>query len=74
MNAVCKSLVVVAATGLLAACATMPRANPAAVSKQGADGRYSVDQQYVEAVERASRAAGVRVVWINPPRKADRDD
>ena len=27
----------------------------------------SADQAYVAAVEQASRRAGVRVVWINPP-------
>ena len=28
-----------------------------------------VDQQYVDAVNHASRQAGVRVTWVNPPTK-----
>ena len=29
--------------------------------------RAEIDQQYVGAVERASRRQSVRVIWVNPP-------
>ncbi|MEP6882682.1 MAG: hypothetical protein ABI866_11860 [Dokdonella sp.] len=31
--------------------------------------KFVVDQQYVDAVNHASRQAGVRVTWVNPPTK-----
>jgi len=74
MNTACKSLMVAAIATLLAACASTPRTDLAADSRPMPEGQYQVDQRYVESVERASRTAGVRVVWINPPRKADRKD
>lgn len=38
-------------------------------SRYGAEQRIVVDQAYVDAVDHASRRAGVRVMWINPPTK-----
>lgn len=41
----------------------------------GGDSRYAreykfvVDQEYVNAVDYASRQNGVRVTWVNPPTK-----
>jgi hypothetical protein len=34
-----------------------------------ADEKIVVDQEYVQAVNYASRQSGVRVTWINPPTK-----
>ncbi len=31
--------------------------------------KFVVDQEYVNAVDHASRQAGVRVTWVNPPTK-----
>lgn len=31
--------------------------------------RFVVDQAYVDAVDHASRRAGVQVTWVNPPTK-----
>lgn len=31
------------------------------------DSKYVVDQDYVDAVNYASRQKGVRVTWVNPP-------
>lgn len=73
MNTACKSLLAAAVLSL-AACASTPRSDLVASADQANPGDYAVDQRYVEAVERASRTAGVRVVWVNPPRKADRKD
>ena len=56
---------------LLAACASTPdTASQPGIAGSG----FAVDVAYVEAVNRASRDAGVTVVWINPPRPGDRKD
>lgn len=34
-----------------------------------ANEKLVVDQEYVQAVDHASRQSGVRVTWINPPTK-----
>jgi len=31
------------------------------------DAKFVVDQEYVDAVNSASRKMGVRVTWVNPP-------
>lgn len=31
--------------------------------------KFVIDQEYVDAVDYASRQAGVRVTWVNPPTK-----
>lgn len=52
----------VAATALLAGCAT-----PQTAHTEPQPGRYYVDGAYVQAVERAARTRGVTVHWINAP-------
>lgn len=52
----------VAASALLAGCATTP-----ATPTEQVSGRFYVDGAYVQAVERAARTRGVGVHWINPP-------
>jgi hypothetical protein len=74
MNTACKSLVAIAVAALLPACASTPRADLAAAPRQAGGELQSLDSGYVEAVERASRTAGVRVVWVNPPRKSPSED
>lgn len=56
---------------LLAACASHPQT---ASRPAGSGSDATVDATYVDAVNRASRLSGVKVVWINPPREVDRDD
>ena len=51
-----------AALLLLSACASNS-------SRYSLERRFDVDQQYVDAVNHASRLAGVRVTWVNPPIK-----
>ena len=48
---------------LLSGCASSGDTRYATVQK------FVVDQQYVDAVNYASRQAGVRVTWVNPPTK-----
>ncbi|KFL36868.1 hypothetical protein N788_04420 [Arenimonas donghaensis DSM 18148 = HO3-R19] len=55
------------ATLLLAACASSGSAGLAGKST------ISNDETYMEAVEAAAKPAGVRVVWVNPP-KQRKDD
>lgn len=56
---------------LLVACASTPDT----ASQPGSAGSgFAVDAAYVEAVNRASKDAGITVVWINPPRPGDRSD
>lgn len=71
MNAVRAAFSLAIASLLLAACASTPET----ASQPGISGTgYAVDGAYVEAVNRASKDAGVTVVWINPPRPGDRGD
>ena len=71
MNTARTAVLLATASLLLAACASLPET----AGKPGvADSGVAVDAAYVEAVERASRVAGVRVVWINPPHDGDRKD
>lgn len=52
-----------AAAGLaLAACATTDTAR-----HDVRPSRFETDEAYVAAVENATRKAGVRVFWVNPP-------
>lgn len=46
----------------LSGCATLDAPEPVAK-------RAEINQQYVGAVERASRRQSVRVIWVNPPTK-----
>lgn len=69
MNTACKTLLIAVASLLLAACAS----GSTAQLKHGAAGMNDVDAAYVAAVESASKSAGVRVVWVNPPRNRDKD-
>ncbi len=57
--------------GLLAisGCATTTDRN-----EQQRQGTSSVDHTYVRQVERQARRSGVRVQWVNPPRRAERDE
>lgn len=73
MNAIWKSLVVIAAL-LLAACASTPKADLAAEPGKPPTARHVVNQEYVRAVERSSRYSGTEVIWVNPPMKIDRGD
>jgi len=73
LNIIRKSLPLVAAI-LLAACASTPKADLAAEPGKPATARHVVNQEYVRAVERASRISGTEVIWVNPPMKIDRDD
>ncbi|HPG94974.1 MAG TPA: hypothetical protein PLR28_10510 [Dokdonella sp.] len=36
-------------------------------SRYAAEKKFVVDQDYVDAVNEASRRNGVRVTWVNPP-------
>lgn len=38
-------------------------------SRYAKEYKYVVDQEYVNAVDYASRQNGVRVTWVNPPTK-----
>jgi starvation-inducible outer membrane lipoprotein len=71
MNTARSVVLLATASLLLAACASTPRtANRPVAEGSG----FAVDAVYVEAVNRASKEAGVTVVWINPPRPGDRKD
>lgn len=50
------------ATALLAGCASTPPSD-AAPKVRG------VDQAYIDTIDRHATRAGVRVHWINPPRR-----
>lgn len=62
-----KCLVLVPATILLGACASSGSAGLASKST------ISNDEGYMEAVEAAAKPAGVRVVWVNPPKQRQDD-
>lgn len=64
MNTARKSLLL-AACLLPAACASTDTASLA--------GRPTIndDKAYMAAVENAAKPAGVRVVWVNPPKRRD---
>ncbi|MFH1600713.1 MAG: hypothetical protein ABIJ73_03925 [Pseudomonadota bacterium] len=67
MNTARKCLFLASATLLLGACASTDTASLAAGPTIG------TDKTYVAAVEEAAKPAGVRVVWVNPP-KERKDD
>ncbi len=71
MNAARRTSGLAAAFLMLTACASAPVAT---VHDSG--GRKVVDQDYVDAVEEATRTASVRVrvVWVNPPRETELSD
>ncbi|MBW8367215.1 MAG: hypothetical protein K0M70_05075 [Arenimonas sp.] len=67
-----RNAVLLATAGLfLAACASTPRTASAPPAPSSS---VAVDQDYVDAVHRATRKAGIRVVWVNPPLENDGDD
>ncbi len=71
MNTARTAVLLAIASLLLAACASTPES----ASQPGISGSgFAVDAAYVETVNRASKEAGVTVVWINPPRPGDRKD
>lgn len=51
-----------AALLMLSACASNS-------SRYSLEQKFDVDQHYVATVNNASRLAGVRVTWVNPPTK-----
>lgn len=63
MNTARKCLFLASATLLLGACASTDTASLAAGPTIG------TDKVYMEAVEEAAKPAGVRVVWVNPPKE-----
>ena len=65
MNTARKCLFLASATLLLGACASTDPASLAGPT-------IGTDKDYVAAVEEAAKPAGVRVVWVNPPK--DRKD
>ncbi|GGA70428.1 hypothetical protein GCM10011521_05690 [Arenimonas soli] len=67
MNTARKCLFLASATLLLGACASTDSA--------GLAGKATItnDNDYMAAVEQAAKPAGVRVVWVNPP-KERKDD
>ncbi|HET9032980.1 MAG TPA: hypothetical protein VFN25_08750 [Dokdonella sp.] len=38
-------------------------------SRYADKGLFTIDQEYVDTVDRTSRQLGVRVTWVNPPTK-----
>jgi len=58
-----KWLVLGSATFLLGACASYGSAGLANKTT------ITTNEAYVEAVEAAAKPAGVRVVWVNPPKQ-----
>ena len=71
MNTARTAVSLAVASLFLAACASTPQT----VQRSGSSAPgFQVDGAYVEAVNRASKEAGVTVVWINPPRPGDRKD
>jgi hypothetical protein len=71
MNTACKCTSLVVGSLLLIGCASTGTAQMAPDSAR--DPAFSYDRDYMAAVEKASKAAGVDVVWVNPPRNRDRD-
>ena len=60
------TLAALASLFLLAGCASTP---PADTRKTTTTVMHDVDHAYVNAVSRQASRAGVRVHWVNPPRK-----
>lgn len=73
MNAARKCFSLVVASLLLAGCASTGTADLAA-RPSARDPGFDYDHDYMMTVEKASKSAGVDVVWVNPPRNRDRDD
>jgi hypothetical protein len=63
MNTARKCLILASATLLLGACASTDTASLAGKST------IANDDDYMAAVEQAAKPAGVRVVWVNPPKQ-----
>lgn len=62
-----KCLLLAPLTLLLGACATTDSANVASQRT------ITNDADYMVAVEKAAKPAGVRVVWVNPPKQRSDD-
>ncbi|GGC93760.1 hypothetical protein [Undibacterium terreum] len=58
------SAAAIAACLLLSACASTPEA-----SQNAADNNARYDAQKVQAIEKAARASGIDVRWVNYPQK-----
>ncbi len=71
MNAARRSSGLAVAFLMLTACASAPVA-----TLQDTGSHQVIDQDYVDAVEEATRTASVRVrvVWVNPPRETELSD
>ncbi|GAB2659360.1 hypothetical protein [Arenimonas aestuarii] len=63
MNTARKCLFLASATLLLGACASTDS------TKVASGPTIGNDNDYMLAVEQAARPAGVRVVWVNPPKE-----
>lgn len=72
MNTACKCFSLVVGSLLLIGCASTGTADLAA-HPSARDPGFEYDHDYMAAIEEASKSAGVDVVWVNPPRKRDRD-
>ena len=70
MNTASKCFCLAVCSLLLVGCASTGTAQSPA-SKL--DPAFQYDSDYIAAVEKASRSAGVEVVWVNPPRNRDRE-
>ena len=70
MNTACKCISLVVGSLLLVGCASTGTAQAPASAR---DPAFDYDRDYMAAVEKASKSAGVDVVWVNPPRNRDRD-
>lgn len=57
---------------LLGACATTPDREQIERDVQAAYNPFDAD--YVETVNRAANRLGTRVIWVNPPRRSDREE
>ena len=63
MNAARKLMIFAASSLLLAGCASTGTSSVATSQS------IVVDGDYVAAVEKKAKPAGVRVVWVNPPKR-----
>jgi starvation-inducible outer membrane lipoprotein len=57
---------------LLGACATTPDREQIERDVQATFNPFDAD--YVETVNRTANRLGTRVIWVNPPRRSDRDE
>lgn len=69
MNTARKIGLVLVASLFTTACASSPQARLGPKSQD----LYEQDTEYVLAIEKAARAAGAEVIWLNPPYRARKD-